>query len=70
MFVEFREGKICRQRNYDCFEAWYGRPGSAAVGRNSGPPMCAEVLAANPFVTISGAANQLKIAFNDGPARD
>jgi ketosteroid isomerase-like protein len=22
MFLEFREGKIIRQRNYDCFEAW------------------------------------------------
>jgi len=22
MFLEFREGKIAAQRNYDCFEAW------------------------------------------------
>jgi ketosteroid isomerase-like protein len=22
VFLEFREGKIIRQRNYDCFEAW------------------------------------------------
>jgi len=22
MFLEFREGKIVRQRNYDCFEVW------------------------------------------------
>jgi ketosteroid isomerase-like protein len=22
VFLEFREGKITRQRNYDCFEAW------------------------------------------------
>jgi ketosteroid isomerase-like protein len=22
VFLEFREGKIVRQRNYDCFEAW------------------------------------------------
>jgi ketosteroid isomerase-like protein len=22
VFMEFREGKIVRQRNYDCFEAW------------------------------------------------
>lgn len=22
MFMEFRDGKIVRQRNYDCFEAW------------------------------------------------
>jgi ketosteroid isomerase-like protein len=22
MFLEFREGKIARQRNYDCFEKW------------------------------------------------
>ena len=22
MFLEFREGKIIRQRNYDCYEAW------------------------------------------------
>lgn len=22
IFLEFREGKIVRQRNYDCFEAW------------------------------------------------
>jgi ketosteroid isomerase-like protein len=22
VFLEFREGKIARQRNYDCFEAW------------------------------------------------
>jgi ketosteroid isomerase-like protein len=22
MFLEFREGKIVRQRNYDCYEAW------------------------------------------------
>jgi ketosteroid isomerase-like protein len=22
VFLEFREGKIMRQRNYDCFEAW------------------------------------------------
>jgi hypothetical protein len=23
VFLEFREGKIARQRNYDCFEAWW-----------------------------------------------
>jgi len=22
VFMEFREGKIVRQRNYDCFKAW------------------------------------------------
>jgi ketosteroid isomerase-like protein len=22
MFLEFRDGKICAQRNYDCFEPW------------------------------------------------
>ena len=22
VFLEFREGKIVRQRNYDCFKAW------------------------------------------------
>ena len=22
VFLEFREGKIIRQRNYDCFKAW------------------------------------------------
>jgi ketosteroid isomerase-like protein len=22
VFLEFREGKVARQRNYDCFEAW------------------------------------------------
>ena len=22
MFLEFREGKIARQNNYDCFESW------------------------------------------------
>ncbi len=22
MFLDFREGKIVRQRNYDCYEAW------------------------------------------------
>jgi ketosteroid isomerase-like protein len=22
VFFEFRDGKICSQRNYDCFEAW------------------------------------------------
>ena len=22
VFIEFREGKIVRQRNYDCFESW------------------------------------------------
>jgi hypothetical protein len=22
VFLEFLEGKIIRQRNYDCFEAW------------------------------------------------
>jgi hypothetical protein len=22
VFIEFRDGKIVRQRNYDCFEAW------------------------------------------------
>jgi len=23
VFLEFREGKIIRQRNYDCFKAWW-----------------------------------------------
>lgn len=23
MFLEFRDGKIARQRNYDCYEPWY-----------------------------------------------
>ncbi|MFL5500766.1 MAG: nuclear transport factor 2 family protein [Gemmatimonadaceae bacterium] len=23
IFLEFREGKICRQHNYDCFDPWW-----------------------------------------------
>ena len=29
IFLEFRGGRIVRQRNYDCFEAWDGGPASA-----------------------------------------
>jgi ketosteroid isomerase-like protein len=25
MFLEFRDGKIVRQNNYDCFEPWWHR---------------------------------------------
>jgi hypothetical protein len=26
LFLEFRDGRIVRQRNYDCFEAWHSGP--------------------------------------------
>ena len=28
VFLEFRDGRIVRQRNYDCFEPWEGGPTS------------------------------------------
>ena len=28
LFLEFRDGRIVRQRNYDCFEAWHSGPTS------------------------------------------